>query len=671
MKTIKTFPRKVRETPNTFITMADGCKLAARIWMPADADKKPVPAILEHLPYRKRDGTHVRDALTHPYLAGHGYACIRVDMRGNGDSDGLMADEYTQQELDDAVEVIAWLAEQPWCSGTVGMMGISWGGFNGLQVAAMKPPALKAIVTLCSTDDRYSDDIHYKGGCLLNENLGWSATMFAYSSRPPDPALVGDRWRAMWLERLENEPLLAIPWLEHPHRDAYWKHGSVCEDIGAIDAAVLAVGGWNDAYTNAVPRLVASIKAPVKGIIGPWAHKYPHFAVPEPRIGFLQEMLRWWDHWLKGIDTGVAQDPAHRTYIMEPGRPGASVQQIAGRWVSDNQWPSEIHALQRLHLNANGVLGAIKGSAGKCTVASPQTTGADGGEYCIIWLGPEFPGDQRRDDAGSVSFDSAPLAKDIDLVGATAVQLKLSSDKPLAHVAVRLNAVWPDGAVSRLSYGVLNLCHRDSHDNPEPLEPGKTYTVRLQLDDVAVKVRRGQRMRIAVSTSYWPLIWPAPEAPTLTLNLGTSFVDLPLRKIRPNEIAPTFAAPEAATPVKLTEVRAASNRRDVLIDQKTGAQTLSIVDDFGASTIDEHGLTYGAIGRETYRIHPDDPLSASQECHWTEERSRGDWSVRTETHSAMRASKTHWHVTGRLEAYEGDKLIFSRDWNKKIKRKLV
>ena len=189
MKTIKKFPRKIREIPNTFITLGDGCKLAARIWMPVDADKKPVPAILEYLPYRKRDGTHVRDALTHPYLAGHGYASVRVDMRGSGDSDGLMEDEYTQQEMDDAVEVIAWLAAQPWCSGTVGMMGISWGGFNGLQVAALQPPALKAIVTLCSTDDRYSDDIHYKGGCLLNENMGWSATMFAYSSRPPDPLL--------------------------------------------------------------------------------------------------------------------------------------------------------------------------------------------------------------------------------------------------------------------------------------------------------------------------------------------------------------------------------------------------------------------------------------------------------------------------------------------------
>ena len=670
MKTVKSFPRKVREIPNTFITLPDGTKLAARIWMPADADKNPVPVILEYLPYRKRDGTHVRDALTHPYIAGHGYACVRVDMRGNGDSDGLMFDEYTQQELDDAVDVIAWLVRQPWSTGRVGMMGISWGGFNSLEVAALRPPGLQAIITLCSTDDRYSDDIHYKGGCLLNENLGWSATMFAYSSRPPDPALVGERWRAMWLERLQAEPLLAIPWLQHPHRDAYWKHGSVNEDIGAIQAAVLAVGGWNDAYTNAVPRLVGTVKAPVKGIIGPWAHRYPHFALPEPRIGFLQEALRWWDRWLKDADTGVERDPAFRTYIMDLRRPGASVTRIPGRWVSDATWPGDRHELRRLYLN-HDALGQARGPATRRTLASPQTTGADSGEYCIIWLGPEFPGDQRRDDAGSLTFDSAPLTADTDLMGAAVLHLKFSADKPVANVAVRLNAVWPDGAVSRLSYAVLNLCHRDSHEHPQPLEPGKAYTVRIQLDDVAYKLPRGHRLRVSVSTSYWPLIWPAPEPVVLTLYTGASFIDLPVRKARRAEVAPVFAPAEAASAVKLLEIDPPAHRRELTIDQHSGVQRLSIVDDFGRSTIAEHGMTTWACGRETYEIHPDDPLSARQQCHWSEERSRGDWKVRTETYSAMTASKTHWHVTGRLEAYEGDVKILTREWDQKIKRQLV
>ena len=670
MKTVQTFPRKVQEIANRFITLPDGTRLAARIWLPLDAAQHPVPAILEYLPYRKRDGTHIRDALTHPYIAGHGYACVRVDMRGTGDSDGLMRDEYTQVELDDACAVIAWLRQQAWCSGNIGMMGISWGGFNSLQVAAMRPEGLKAIITLCSTDDRYTDDIHYKGGCLLNENLGWSATMFAYSSRAPDPALVGERWRAMWLQRLEAEPLLAIDWLQHPHRDAYWKHGSVNEDYSAIEAAVLAVGGWNDAYTNAVPRLVSNLKAPAKGIIGPWAHKYPHFALPEPRIGFLQEALRWWDQWLKGVDTAVEKDPAFRTYIMEPGKPGASIKHIAGRWVSDSQWPFDKGEVQRWHLNADG-LSTTKGRASKQSHSSAQTVGGDGGEYCIIWLGPEFAGDQRHDDAGSLTFDSVPLAKDMDLVGAPALTLKFSSDKPVAHVAVRLNAIWPDGAVSRISYAVFNLCHRNGHENPETLESGKTYTARIALDDVAARIPKGHKLRVSISTSYWPMIWPSPEAVTLTLHQAESFIDLPVRFRRRLDPPPVFAPAQAAPAVKLIAHSQPFNKRELTRDQASGEVRLCIVDDFGRSTIVEHGMTTWACGRENYRILPGDPLSARQECHWSEEMARGDFLVRTETFSAMTASKTHWHITGRLEAYENNALIWSRDWDKKIRRKLL
>lgn len=669
MNTVKKFPRKVREIANTFITMPDGVQLAARIWLPADAETRPVPMILEHLPYRKRDGTHVRDALTHPYIAGHGYACVRVDMRGNGDSQGLMADEYTQPELDDACSVIAWALQQPWCSGNVGMMGISWGGFNSLQVAAMRPEGLKAIITLCSTDDRYTDDIHYKGGCLLGENLGWSATMHAYSSRAPDPELVGEAWRDMWLQRLNAEPLLAIEWLKHPYRDAYWKHGSINQDYPAIDAAVLAVGGWNDAYTNAVPRLVSNLRGPAKGIIGPWAHKYPHFAVPEPRIGFLQEALRWWDRWLKDLDTGVEQDPAFRTYIMDVRRPTGSVTHIAGRWVSDQQWPFDKGEVQRWYLNRDG-LSTTQKPGHKRSHAAAQTVGADSGEYCIIWLGPEFSGDQRHDDSGSLTFDSEALRQDIDLVGAPVLDLKFSVDQPVANVAVRLNSVWPDGMVTRLTYAVFNLCHRNGHDRPEALEPSKTYRVKIRLDDVACKIPKGHVLRVSLSTTYWPLIWPAPKPVCLTVFTGASAIDLPVRHSSRKDKPTAFAPAEAAPPVKLHTVSKPFNRRELTRDQATGEVRLSIVDDFGRSTIVEHGLTTWSCGRENYHILPDDPLSARQECHWTEEHSRGDWCVRTETWSSMTATLTHWHVSGRLEAYENNQLVLQRHWDKKVPRKL-
>jgi len=270
------FPRRVQIEEHLWITLPDGVRLAARLWRPEDALDGPVPAILEYIPYRKRDSTRDRDDRMHHYLAGHGYACLRVDLRGSGDSEGVLQDEYLQQELDDGVEVIRWLAGQPWCNGQVGMIGISWGGFNALQIAALRPPALKAVVSVCSTDDRYADDVHHMGGCLLGDNLSWASTMFAYNSLPPDPELVGENWREAWFRRLEGSGLWLEQWLRHQRRDGYWKHGSICEDWSAVQCPVMAVSGWADGYSNAVFRMLAHLQVPRMALVGPWGHKYPH-----------------------------------------------------------------------------------------------------------------------------------------------------------------------------------------------------------------------------------------------------------------------------------------------------------------------------------------------------------------------------------------------------------
>jgi predicted acyl esterase len=669
IKTITKFPRKIKEIKNFWIPMSDGTKLAARMFIPTDAEKNPVPALLEFLPYRKTDGTHVRDALTKPYLAGHGYAAIRVDMRGNGDSDGLMEDEYTRQEQDDALEVIAWAAKQKWCSGKVGMFGISWGGFNALQVAARQPPALKAIVTICSTDDRYEDDIHYKGGTLLNENLGWAATMLAYSSRPPDPEIVGPRWKKMWMDRLKHEPFLLIPWLKHPHRDDYWKHGSVCENFGAITAATLVVGGWNDAYSNAVPRLMKGLRCPRKAIIGPWAHKYPHFAVPAPRIGFLQEMLRWWDFYLKDIDTKVTTEPDYRVYVMEPWRPGSFPTKIEGRWVAENYWGFGNIENKVWYLTEKGISGERRADRA-LEITSKQTTGFDGGEYCIIWLGPEFPGDQAKDDSQSILFESPAASEDIDIVGQPAIELEFSADKPVAHVAVRLNDVWPSGEVSRITFHLQNLCMRESRENPMPLEPGKRYRMWIKLDDIAYKLPAGHKLRVSISTSYFPMMWPAPENVKLTVYAGASELHLPVRKKLVNEKGVVFAAPEAAKPADIKHLRPAANRREITVDPKTGETRLEIDDDFGMQLIKALDLTIWSTGREKYSILPDDPTSATMETHWTEGRKRRKWEARTETYGRLTCTKTHWIVWGKIEAYEGKKRIFVKEFNEKIPRLL-
>ncbi len=653
--------RSLVEDPDMGITMRDGCRLSARVWRPVDADEHPVPVILEYLPYRKRDGTCARDALTHPWFAERGYACVRLDMRGNGDSQGVMADEYTPLEQSDCIEAINWLAAQPWCTGTVGMMGISWGGFNGLQVAAHGPGPLKAVITLCSTVDRFADDIHYKGGCLLNENLGWGATMWSYSSRAPDPALRED-WREMWLQRLKAEPFLPALWLRHQRRDDYWKQGSVIEDYSAIKAKVLAIGGWGDAYKNAVPQLVEALPG-AKGIVGPWVHKYPHFAIPEPRIGFLQEALRWWDRWLKDIDTGVEDDPDYRAYLMDGVCPATWYLERSGRWIAEAEGATSHLATETLHLTDQG----LRAAAGtlNSVISSPPHCGADAGEYCAIWLGPELPGDQRCDDALSICFEGEHLSADMDIVGAPRITLTLASDRPQAQIAVRLNHIHPDGAATRITYGVLNLSHRDSAEHPSAMTSGAQTEISFELDHIAYRVPAGHHLRVSISDAYWPMIWPSPTPTKLTLSAGR--ITLPQRPTSGGD-EHVFAPPTAADPWQTQQLRPAHHVRKRETDMNTGEIALIIEDDFGKVRDVDHGLVAGSVARERWTIHPDDPLSARGTCHWTDEMQRGDIALRTETHSAMWSDATHFHLTARLEAYQNDVLIYERDVSDRINR---
>ena len=680
MRERRDFPREIVMREDVGIVIGDGTRLSARIWMPEDAEADRVPAIVEHLPYRKRDGTAARDALTHPYFAGHGYACIRVDMRGNGDSDGLMEDEYTETELADACAVIAWARAQPWCTGRVGMIGISWGGFNGLQVAALRPEGLDAVVTICSSADRFADDIHTKGGCQLTANLSWATQMLAYSSRPPDPAVVGARWREMWLHRLEHQPFLLEPWLAHQRRDAYWRHGSVCEDWGAIRAAVLTVGGWHDGYRNTIAKLVENLRAPVKGIVGPWNHKYPHIAAPAPAIGFLQECLRWWDRWLKDIDTGVERDPAMRLWLMDAVRPAAKLDARPGRWIAEADWPAARIDRQHWHLAEAGLSRAPAPEPGPPAsgigtgppaapplarrVASPADCGAASGVFFPAHFGAELPGDQRDDDARSACFDGPVTEADIDIVGAPRLVLRLASDRAQANLIVRLCDVFPDGASALITMGCLNLSHRESAADPRPMVPGQETEVTVDLDQIAYRLPAGHRLRVALSTDCWPFVWPAPAPVTLTLAAGR--LELPVRPTATGDEW-RFEPPEGAPPWNAETERAPSYARTREIDVTTGASVIKAGIDNGRFRDREHGLATGSRSEERWSIRPDDPLSARGEIAWELTMGRGDWRVRMVCDTALTADATQWRWRARLRAWErteegGESLAFEKTW---------
>jgi predicted acyl esterase len=528
------YPHKIREIENTWITLTDGTRLAARIWMPVDANDSPVPAILEYVPYRKNDFTSHRDAVQHPYFAGHGYAAVRVDLRGSGDSDGILMDEYLPQEQRDALEVLTWIAAQPWCTGDVGMIGISWGGFNGLQVAAHRPPELKAVISLCSTDDRYTDDVHYMGGCLLaNDQLPWASSMFVRNGLPPDPHFVGERWREMWFDRLGNSPPYIEAWMTHQRRDAFWKQGSVREDYAAISCPVYAVGGWADAYYNAIFRLLAGLPGPRKGLIGPWAHMYPEMGVPGPAIGFLQECLRWWDYWLKGIETGIMSEPMLRVWMQESIEPDPHCTLWPGRWVAEPTWSSPNISTHAYCLNNADSLDETPAAESQLDYLGVQYAGLDSAIWCAHGLPADLVPDQRVEDGLSLTFTSAPLAETMEILGRPEVTLTLAVDRPNAVLAVRLCDVSPTGSSALVSRGLLNLTHRDSHEHPTILEPGKRYTITVRLNAKAHSLPAGHRWRVAISTTYWPWAWPSPEPVTLSLVTGkASQLKLPVRPIR-------------------------------------------------------------------------------------------------------------------------------------------
>ncbi len=671
MRTVSALPHKVDEDEHVLIPLSDGTRLAARIWRPASSDDEPVPAILEFIPYRKRDFTALRDSIHHPYMAGHGYACARVDIRGSGESEGVLTDEYLEQEFRDGEEVLAWLADQPWCDGSTGMMGISWGGFNALQLAARRPESLKAIVSASSSDDRYADDVHYMGGCLLSDNLSWASVMFAYTSCPPDPVLVGERWRDMWFQRLEGSGLWLDEWLSHQRRDDYWRHGSICEDYSDVECPVLAVSGWADGYSNSVFRLLENLDVPRKGLVGPWSHKYPHLGQPGPAIGFLQELVRWWDHWLKGIDNGAMDGPMLYTWMQDSVPPSTAYEERPGRWVGEPGWPSPHVEPVEYKIGVNTLFPAdIEVPDEALTVMSPLSVGQFAGKWCSYNAPPDLPYDQREEDGGSLVFDTDKLDEHLEILGSPSVELTFEVTRPVAMVAARLSDVAPDGRATRVTYGLLNLTHRERNDEPETLVPGRVYQARVDLNGCAQRFPPGHRIRLSLSTSYWPLAWPPPESFQLTVHTGRSCLRLPMRpSAEPDNVpANPFGEPEGSPPLPQTQVQPGDGRWTVSRDLVGYEAALEVVKNLGTVHLEDIDLTLTRRAYERYSWVGDSFDSVRGENEWTMRFTRDGWDVETVTRTVLTSNPSEFELHATLDAYEGGQRVFSKNWQHTIPR---
>jgi len=509
---------------NVQIPVRDGLALSANLFMPIPRrpDEK-FPAILEMIPYRKGDWRYRADHQRMTYLAQRGYVGCRLDIRGTGSSPGLALDEYTPEETCDGYDAVEWLAAQPWCNGQVGMWGISYGGFTAIQVAAMRPPSLKAIVPMYATDDRYTDDVHYLGGCLAGSELAqYAVSQIGMNAMPPALKYARGDWAAQWKTRLEQTPPWLLEWLKQQTDGPYWRTGSLAPDYNRITCAIFHIGGWADGYTNAVLRMQANCaNAPRKALIGPWVHATPDSAYPAPNIDWLPEMVRFFDYWLKGTPNGVMAEPALIFFRQEYTPPEPFPKTANGVWCGEVAYPVERTRPETLYLG-QGTLGSEPHATPYVDSYPHRPTLGSRGSLC--WGGGVAPNglarDLRPDEALSLTYTGQPLTEPLDILGFPKAVLHLSSTAAVAHVVVRLSDVAPDGTSAHVTAGVLNLTHRNGQANPEPLIPGQLYEVRVPLKATGYRFLPGHRLRLSIASAWWPVIWPSPEPAENNLYFG-------------------------------------------------------------------------------------------------------------------------------------------------------
>jgi uncharacterized protein len=656
-------------TQDEWIAMADGTRLTATLYLPDG--EGPWPALLEALPYRKDDLTASYRDEYHRFADEFGYLVCRLDVRGTGSSEGIAADEYTREEHEDIAAVIAWLASREWSNGNVGMYGTSWSGFNSLQVAMNRPPALKAICSIFASDDRYADDVHYFGGALKQLDLvDYPTYMDAGNVLPPVPRIHGEGWREEWERRVMSYEPWTLTWLEHQTYDDYWKHGSLREDYASIRAATMLVTGWADGYTNIALRGFAGLRCPKRLLAGPWAHASTETSRPGPNVDLVPEMARWWDRWLKGSDNGVDREPPIVLFVRRPTPPAADLEAYRGEWRSEPGWPLERSADLPLELS-------------KATSTDRQDEGPDelkvrGDVGWTAWISCAGglpwgqPVDQRPDEAFSLVYDWYPLEDELEILGHPRLTVPVSCSAPVAYLSAKLCDVHPDGTSQLVTRGLLNLTHRTSREHPEPLVPGETYEVALELEVTSWVFEPGHRVRLDLAGSDWPNAWAPPMPCTLSIDRAGSVLVLPLLR----GPSPAAGLPLLSPPRKPQADRV-SARGDELAElvwriehDVPKRETRAVVRYGGPSEGDEVAPPLEQWYGGTVGVSTEDPGRAFVDSSATYVLRYPEATVRTEARMRIDSDADAYHVRIEIDAGEGDEPRWSRRWERRIPRNL-
>jgi len=507
-------PRYGIKINQAWLEMPDGVRLAADLFMPEGAaQNERFPVLLEYLPYRK-DESRARNYSLYSYFVQRGYIVARVDIRGTGNSQGrTIPYEYSDIELDDGEVVIDWLSRQHWSNGNVGIFGISWGGFNAIQLAVRNPPALKAFIALMATEELYQEDVHYMDGIIHTDS--WMMSNDLYNALPGAPDFVMDE---EWVrQRFDVEPSV-YTYMRQQRDGPFWDRASARDKYDQIKIPGFHIGGWFDGYRNSLPRMLENVSAPVKALIGPWDHYFPHNAWPAPQMEWRHEAVRWWDHWLKGKDTGIMDEPAFAVYVRDWYPPDPGLKEIPGHWRWEQGWPLKRGRQQVFYAHADHGLGAAPGQATTHQLEYKASVGLEGGGP-VMWWG-NVPPDQQPMDDNSLVYDSAPLEAPLEILGFPRALLRVSSDATRANWVVRISDVSPDGQVTQVSGAGFNGTHRKSAREPSDLVPGEIFKLDIEMQFTSWVFPKGHRIRLAINNAQWPMLWPTPFPMTSKLELG-------------------------------------------------------------------------------------------------------------------------------------------------------
>jgi len=645
----------------TWLTLKDGVKLSATFYKPVPrSPSEKFPVIFEFLPYRKDDGGYIGSFSQYTYFVRRGYIMTRVDIRGTGSSTGIFPiREYSEQELDDAVEIIDQLSKMPESNGSIGMWGISWGGFNSIQVAMRQPRALKAILASMATDDLYHDDIHYIDGAFHVDE--WAFWFDHAKAIPQSPNYPLDE--AYFKERFDSY-LGLLTYLKQQKDGEFWRKNSLRWQYDKIRIPCYLIGGLLDGYRDSIPRMLENMKVPVKAEIGPYNHSWPDDGTPGPNYEWRHEAVRWWDQWLKGKSTGVLDEPRLTVFLREGHSPDIALKTTPGHWITED-WPIPGTAWEKFFPAENHQLRTDLSEQTTESLRYVPTYGVNTG----MWWG-EPTDDMRPDDAGSLAFDSLPLKKGFEIVGFPQVRLRVSADAPLAHWIARLEDVFPDGSVSLVAGALLNGSQWRSRLEPESLVPGEIYDLAFEMHFTTWTFQPGHRIRLSVTNSLFPMIWPTPYNMTTKLFIGVENTRIELPVIPSKERKPpALRAPEPRE--ARTDARDLGGkvwpqgfyewRRDLW----KGAVS---VEWRGKSSYEIQDRRYHSTEKNYYETNEKNP---AESCFLGEDSDRIELPGRNIyllTNVEIRSDEKNFYVTLVRQIFENDRLLRRREWKETIPR---